>query len=495
MAPDLKGAGSRSTEGQLRLRIADGSRITRSATRPATPARWTSSSAARRSMAGRSSTQAELSIAEGVVGDTWNERSSSRTDDGGSHPDMQLNVINARCPAWSPMARRRSRPGGRPAARRPRPQSRQPAGGHPTGHRRGRHRDHRAAAHRLRQVRGAFRQGSAPLRQHRRGRQLRLRGLNARVVSPARSPRRHDHQALVAVLYSWSHVTDRSRRSKWRWSTTSMPTSPRPSGWYVTQPPGCPAGADPRAVRRAVLLQGHAPRALRPSPPGGGASDRRALPWCRRRARHRPPVEHLRAGQPRHLQQRRRRRRRHGAVLGTYRKSHIPDGPGYTEKYYFNPGDTGFQVWRTQHATVGVGICWDQWFPESARCMALLGAEVLCYPTAIGSEPPDPQWDSSGHWQRVMQGHAGANLTPLIAANRIGHERGRDDGDHVLRLVVHRRCHRRQDRRGRPRRRGRGDGHVQADAAQRMRHSWGVFRDRRPDLYGPLLTLDGTTAP
>ena len=98
------------------------------------------------------------------------------------------------------------------------------------------------------------------------------------------------------------------------------------------------------------------------------------------------------------------------AVLGTYRKSHIPDGPGYTEKYYFNPGDTGFRVWHTKHATIGVGICWDQWFPESARCMALLGAEVLLYPTAIGSEPPDPTWDSSGHWQRVMQGHAGANL-------------------------------------------------------------------------------------
>ena len=113
-----------------------------------------------------------------------------------------------------------------------------------------------------------------------------------------------------------------------------------------------------------------------------------------------------------------------GAVLGSYRKSHIPDGPGYTEKYYFNPGDTGFRVWATTHATIGVGICWDQWFPESARCMALLGAEVLLYPTAIGSEPPDPSWDSSGHWQRVMQGHAGANLMPLVAANRTGLEVG-----------------------------------------------------------------------
>ena len=95
-----------------------------------------------------------------------------------------------------------------------------------------------------------------------------------------------------------------------------------------------------------------------------------------------------------------------GSTLGRYRKSHVPDGPGYTEKYYFSPGDTGFRVWNTMHGAIGVGICWDQWFPESARSMALLGAEVLLYPTAIGSEPPDPTWDSSGHWQRVMQGHA-----------------------------------------------------------------------------------------
>jgi N-carbamoylputrescine amidase len=114
-----------------------------------------------------------------------------------------------------------------------------------------------------------------------------------------------------------------------------------------------------------------------------------------------------------------------GSTLGSYRKSHIPDGPGYTEKYYFSPGDTGFRVWETRHGTIGVGICWDQWFPEAARAMALLGAEVLFYPTAIGSEPPDPTWDSSGHWQRVMQGHAGANLMPVVAANRIGREVGR----------------------------------------------------------------------
>ena len=91
-----------------------------------------------------------------------------------------------------------------------------------------------------------------------------------------------------------------------------------------------------------------------------------------------------------------------GAMLGIYRKSHIPDGPGYNEKFYFSPGDTGFRVWQTKHATIGVGICWDQWFPEAGRSMALQGAELLFYPTAIGSEPPNPTWDSSGHWQRVM---------------------------------------------------------------------------------------------
>src|SRR3954454_3286514 len=118
-----------------------------------------------------------------------------------------------------------------------------------------------------------------------------------------------------------------------------------------------------------------------------------------------------------------------GQQLGIYRKSHIPDGVGYTEKFYFNPGDTGFRVWQTKHAKIGVAICWDQWFPEAARAMALQGAELLLYPTAIGSEPPDPDWDSSGHWQRVMQGHAGANLMPLIGANRTGHEVGAAPAD------------------------------------------------------------------
>ncbi len=180
-----------------------------------------------------------------------------------------------------------------------------------------------------------------------------------------------------------------------------------------------------------------------------------------------------------------------GSTLGHYRKSHIPDGPGYTEKYYFSPGDTGFRVWATRHGTIGVGICWDQWFPEAARSMALLGAEVLLYPTAIGSEPPDPAWDSSGHWQRVMQGHAVANLMPVVAANRIGREVGATTeitfygssfiadatgaivagaGRDAEAVLVHT---------------------FDADALQSGRAAWGIFRDRRPDLYRPLLTLDG----
>jgi N-carbamoylputrescine amidase len=182
-----------------------------------------------------------------------------------------------------------------------------------------------------------------------------------------------------------------------------------------------------------------------------------------------------------------------GSLMGTYRKSHIPDGPGYTEKFYFNPGDTGFRVWNTRFGVVGVGICWDQWFPESARCMALLGAEVLCYPTAIGSEPPDPSWDSSGHWQRVMQGHAGANLTPLVASNRVGHEVGKTTeitfyGSSFI-----------ADATGRKVAEAGRDGEAvltatfDLDELRRLRSSWGLFRDRRPDLYGPLLTLDGVT--
>lgn len=181
-----------------------------------------------------------------------------------------------------------------------------------------------------------------------------------------------------------------------------------------------------------------------------------------------------------------------GTVLGVYRKSHIPDGPGYTEKYYFSPGDTGFRVWPTRHGVIGVGICWDQWFPEAARIMALQGAEILLYPTAIGSEPPAPSWDSSGHWQRVMQGHAGANVMPVVAANRVGHEVGTTtditfygssfiaDATGAMVAVA-----------------GRDDPAIllaEFDMEQlaSQRRAWGLFRDRRPELYGALLTLDGT---
>jgi N-carbamoylputrescine amidase len=183
-----------------------------------------------------------------------------------------------------------------------------------------------------------------------------------------------------------------------------------------------------------------------------------------------------------------------GRTLGSYRKSHIPDGPGYTEKYYFNPGDTGFRVWTTRYATIGVGICWDQWFPEAARCMALLGAELLLYPSAIGSEPPDPSWDSSGHWQRVMQGHAGANLMPLIASNRVGRETGLADGGREITFYGSSFI---ADHTGAKVAEASRDGEdvicatFDLDAVRGLRRSWGLFRDRRPDLYRPLLTLDG----
>ncbi len=140
-----------------------------------------------------------------------------------------------------------------------------------------------------------------------------------------------------------------------------------------------------------------------------------------------------------------------GRSLGIYRKTHIPDGPGYQEKYYFRPGDTGFRVWQTRFGRIGVGICWDQWFPESARAMALLGAEVLLYPTAIGSEPHDPGLDTREPWRRAMQGHAVSNIMPIVAANRIGQEAG---GPGVLRLILHRRSSRRSGWRNGARRGG-----------------------------------------
>ncbi|HEY8430014.1 MAG TPA: N-carbamoylputrescine amidase [Sandaracinaceae bacterium] len=175
-----------------------------------------------------------------------------------------------------------------------------------------------------------------------------------------------------------------------------------------------------------------------------------------------------------------------GELLGVYRKSHIPDGPGYEEKYYFRPGDTGFRVWNTKHGKIGVGICWDQWFPECARAMALMGAEALLYPTAIGSEPKSGE-DTKDPWQRVMIGHAVANSIPVAAANRIGDEGGQvfygssfiadPRGDKVAEL-------------------GRDEAGVlvhefDRKALARRRASWGFFRDRRPELYDVLLGADG----
>lgn len=181
-----------------------------------------------------------------------------------------------------------------------------------------------------------------------------------------------------------------------------------------------------------------------------------------------------------------------GSHLTTYRKSHIPQFPGYEEKYYFSPGDTGFRVVETRFGRIGCGICWDQWFPEAARAMALQGAEVLLYPTAIGSEPANPDLDSSGHWRRTMQGHAAANVMPLIASNRVGRESAGNlamdfygtsliagytgeilaDADRAEETVLL--------------------ATIDLDEAADYRASWGVFRDRRPDLYGAIGTLDGT---
>lgn len=181
-----------------------------------------------------------------------------------------------------------------------------------------------------------------------------------------------------------------------------------------------------------------------------------------------------------------------GRVLGNYRKSHIPQGPGYEEKYYFSPGDTGFKVWETRFGRIGLGICWDQWFPEAARAMALQGAELLLYPTAIGSEPPTPGYDSQPHWEMVMRGHAAANILPVVASNRIGREvapEGTDVtfygssfvSDHQGQIVA---------------KAGRDSEAVltasfDLDAIAALRASWGLFRDRRVNLYGALASLDG----
>lgn len=180
-----------------------------------------------------------------------------------------------------------------------------------------------------------------------------------------------------------------------------------------------------------------------------------------------------------------------GAIRANYRKTHIPQASGYEEKFYFNPGDTGFQVVNTRFGRLGCGICWDQWFPETARCLALQGAEILMFPTAIGSEPKNPDLESSGHWRRTMQGHAAANMIPLVASNRVGAE-GQGgttcrfygtsfvtgytgeilaEADRSNETVI--------------------TASVDLDEAKVFRESWGIFRDRRPDCYGALQTLDG----
>jgi N-carbamoylputrescine amidase len=183
-----------------------------------------------------------------------------------------------------------------------------------------------------------------------------------------------------------------------------------------------------------------------------------------------------------------------GSNLGIYRKSHIPNGPGYQEKNYFSPGDTGFKVWQTRFARIGVGICWDQWFPETARAMALMGAELLLFPTAIGTEPPPAvPVNSRDHWQRTQQGHAAANLTPLIAANRYGLERSLQDpqglyirfyGSSFIADGMGAKVAEAPEE---------GDAVLvqkfDLEATRELRDNWFVFRDRRPDLYGVLTSL------
>ena len=181
-----------------------------------------------------------------------------------------------------------------------------------------------------------------------------------------------------------------------------------------------------------------------------------------------------------------------GGCQGIYRKSHIPDGPGYQEKFYFNPGDTGFKVWNTKYAKIGVGICWDQWFPEAARSMVLSGAELLLYPTAIGGEPEDDGFDSSDMWQRAMIGHSASNQIPVIASNRIGTEKGIDNENYFYgRSFV-------TNHVGDKIAEGSRDkeevliGKINLSEAETLRNVWGVFRDRRPELYKGLLNLDGS---
>ena len=172
-----------------------------------------------------------------------------------------------------------------------------------------------------------------------------------------------------------------------------------------------------------------------------------------------------------------------GSLSDIYRKSHIPEGPGYNEKFYFSPGDTGFKVFNTKFATIGCAICWDQWFPECARILTMQGAEILFYPTAIGSEPQDPDLDSRKHWRNVMIGHAAANQIPIVASNRVGIENEKDITikfygnsliiDHVGDVVSQ--MNEEEE--------GLKSHDFNIEEIRNYRQSWGNFRDRRPDLY------------
>jgi N-carbamoylputrescine amidase len=174
-----------------------------------------------------------------------------------------------------------------------------------------------------------------------------------------------------------------------------------------------------------------------------------------------------------------------GAVMGVYRKSHIPDGPGYSEKFYFRPGNTGFKTYKTRYGTVGPAICWDQWYPETARALMLDGAELLLFPTAIGTEPHDPDLDTSRMWRRAMIGHAVSNVVPVVAANRIGTEGGEDG--HAQRFYGHSFiCDERGDILAEfgAEETGVIDAVLDLALAKKHRAAFGFFRDRRPDLYG-----------
>ena len=180
-----------------------------------------------------------------------------------------------------------------------------------------------------------------------------------------------------------------------------------------------------------------------------------------------------------------------GTQMGVYRKTHIPHAPGYEEKYYFSPGDTGFKVWPTHYGKIGTGICWDQWFPECARAMALMGADILLYPTAIGSDPKDPNWDISPNWQHVMMGHAAANVMPVCASNRVGLERGEScDIRFFGRSFI-------TDEAGsKVAEADRGEETIlmasfDFEELRKKRKLMTLFRDRRPEMYDVLLTLDG----